>query len=210
MITRYPNLLTATLLMLAIYLSVPAEVLDKPFWRETKGIPSHPIAKLSTPPPDLKQLFETANHAKSSSSATQRNIEREQIQDALRLAQSPQAEDRRVGIEQLGAYPSSESEDALIRAFRDRDSGVREAAANSLGLWPSPGDRLVNALFVMARQKQEPQKSSALETLSSLLLSGNSDPRTRQTITRGFRQLLAGKVLNAAQRQRINEVLAGE
>lgn len=210
MITRYPNLLTGLGLMLAIYLSLPANILDEPFWPAASKVPSQTITRPTTSPPDLRQLFETASRTEPRDTATQRNIEREQIQDAMRLTQSPRAEDRRVGIEQLGAYPSSESEDALIRAFRDRDAGVREAAANSLGLWPSPGDRLVNALFVMARQKQEPQKSSALETLSSLLLSGNSDPRTRQTITRGFRQLLPGKALNAAQRQRINEVLAGD
>lgn len=210
MITRYPNLLTGLGLMLAIYLSLPAKILDEPFWPAASKVPSQIITRPTTPPPDLRQLFETASRTKPRDTATQRNIEREQIQDALRLTQSPRAEDRRVGIEQLGAYPSSESEDALIRAFRDRDAGVREAAANSLGLWSSPGDRLVNALFVMARQKEEPQKDSALETLSSFLLSGNSDPRTRQIITKGFKQLLAGKTLNAAQRQRVNEVLAVE
>jgi len=209
MIRIHPNLLTAIVLMTLVYLALPRSVIKEPVLRQPASVTAAPSAPRPaiTPPPDLRQLLATATQAEVGQNPTQQAIEQEQIREALTLVRSADPSERRIGIEQLSAYPSAAGEKALLTALQDRDAGVRQAAWNALSQLPSPSDSLVNALIDRGRKGPAMQKTAAVETLSAYLDSATLAPVSRERILKGFHRLLKDKTLSEALRESLREAL---
>lgn len=213
MIRIHPNLLTAIGLIMLVYLALPQSVLHEPVVPQ----PAAPApASLATqapaapPPANLRQLFATATQGDTGPNPTQQAIEQEQIQEALSLTRSADPGERRVGIEQLSAYPSVAGEKALMNGITDRDAGVREAAWNSLGQLPSPSDSVVRTLLDKARTGATLQRTAALDTLSAYLDSASLAPGIRQRILKGFKQQFRDRTLSESQRDILRDALGQE
>lgn len=212
MIRIHPNFLAAIGLIALIYLVLPRGVLHEPFVPQ----PVPATASLATqvpsvtPPPDLRQLFAIATQAEPGPNPTQQAIEQEQIREALKLTRSADPEDRRVGIEQLSAYPSVAGEKALMSGIKDRDAGVREAAWNSLGQLPSPSDSVVRTLLDKARSGPTAQRTAALDTLSAYLDNPTLAPDIRQLILKGFYCCIKDKNMTEIQGQIVRDALVSQ
>lgn len=212
MIRIHTNFLTAIGLITLVYLALPRSVLHEPVVPQPAPAPVSLAtqAPAVTPPPNLRQLFATATQAEPVSNPAQQAIEQEQIREALSLTRSADPEERRVGIEQLSAYPSVAGEKALMNGIKDRDTGVREAAWNSLGQLPSPSDSVVRTLLDKARTGPTAQRTAALDTLSAYLDSASLAPAIRQRILKGFKQQLRDRTLSESQRDILRDALGRE
>ena len=171
--------------------------------------PPHPAAPpLAIPQmPELRQRFTEVQAGAAQSSITQQAIEREQIDEALQLLQSKDPAQRHIGAEQLGAYPSAESEPALLKAARDPDDAVCQAAFASLGQLTHPSPKLITGLLGLVPQGRPLVAESALDTLLAYQTNtGPASPTSRQ-MTTGLKQLLRRKSLPTTQRQKVIEFL---
>ena len=180
-----------------------------PTHKATLSSPARPASPPLVAPqmPDLRQRFAEVQSGAAQSGITQQAIEREQINEALQLLQSKDPAQRRIGAEQLGAYPSAESEPALLKAARDPDDAVCQAAFASLGQLTHPSPTLISGLLGLVTQGRPLVAESALDTLLAYQTNtGPASPTSRQ-MTTGLKQLLRRKTLPPAQRQKVIEFL---
>ena len=203
MIRIHPNLLTAIGLITLVYLALPRSALHQSVMPQSAPAPVSfaTEAPTVTPPPNLRQLFATATQGDTGSNPTQQAIEQEQILEALKLTRSVDPEERRVGIEQLSAYPSVAGEKALMNGTTDRDAGVREAAWNGLGQLPSPSKNLVRSLLDKARTGSTAQRTLALDTLLVYQDSAYLAPDIRQRIIEGLKRQSKDKTLTESKKR---------
>lgn len=201
-----PNLLTALVLSATIVLALPDKVIREPIFPKAEPRPAPQAHSQLGTAPDLRQLFESASRGDPTPNRTQQVIEREQIQEALQLVRHADPAQRQIGMEQMAAYPSMESERALLKGAHDLDDSVSKAAFSSLAQLSAPSRGLITELLKMARQGQKFQADYALETLSQYLSVLASDQPARQQIHRGIRQLKLNKSLPQARQQMIVEI----
>ncbi len=83
---------------------------------------------------------------------------------------SPEAEKRRSGVEQLSAYTTPESERVLASTLlMDSDADVRKTVAQRLSRFKPPADDTVAALLTALEDDSEGVQLSALNTLQGIV-----------------------------------------
>lgn len=93
-----------------------------------------------------------------------------QIDHALQLLHSHTPKDRQIGVEQLSAYQTPETEKALrVSLVKDTSETVRAAAATSLGKFKYPGEESVLALSVALLDADKGVSAAALMALRDTL-----------------------------------------
>lgn len=137
--------------------------------------------------------------------------EAEQLAIALSHVKSTKNEERMEAAEQLGAFPSPQMEAVLTDLLvKDTHSGVRNAAALSLGSLDAPADITLNALFSALEDPDEEVRLSALSTLENYLLGLEQASPIYQKVKVGLHSKLESKAITSRIRDLIAEVLRNQ
>ena len=135
-------------------------------------------------------------------------IEKEQIAEAMTQLGSANDEERIEAVEQLGAYPSPETEATLGQLLvTDANAEVRNAAALSLGSLDAPSDATIATLMSALEDQSEDVRFSALSTLEDFMLGMEDDSPSHQRIQDGLKLKAASRTIPDDLRESINEVL---
>jgi exonuclease VII large subunit len=135
-------------------------------------------------------------------------IEREQIAAAMALLYSTNNEERIEAVEQLGAYPSPETEATLSQLLTtDTNAEVRNAAALSLGSLDTPSDSTINGLVNALADQNEDVRFSALSTLEDFMLGLEEDAPNYKKIREELKAKAAGQGVPKDTREAISEIL---
>ena len=90
----------------------------------------------------------------------------EQVSTASEWLNSPEAEQRKIGTEQLSAYPTPESEQLLANTLSsDFDPEVRRTAAQGLAAFREPSEGTSSSLLAALQDDDENVQLSAFNTL---------------------------------------------
>lgn len=134
--------------------------------------------------------------------------EKEQISTAMRQLSSTNEEERVEAVEQLGAYPSPETETILVQLLaQDSNAEVRNAAALSLGSMDEPSDGAIMTLMSALEDQSEDVRFSSLSTLEDYMLSQEEDSANYKRIREGLRQKSEAAGLAQDLRDSIKEIL---
>lgn len=134
--------------------------------------------------------------------------EKEQISTAMRQLSSTNEEERVEAVEQLGAYPSPDTETLLVQLLaQDSNTEVRNAAALSLGSMDEPSDGAIMALMSALEDQSEDVRFSSLSTLEDYMLSQEEDSPNYKRIREGLRQKSEAAGLAQDLRDSIKEIL---
>ena len=135
-------------------------------------------------------------------------IEREQIAEALSHLSSQKEEERIEAVEQLGAYPSPDTEATLSQLLTtDSNPEVRNAAALSLGSLDVPSDSTLASLLTALDDQSEDVRFSALSTLEDFMLGQDEDSQTYKRIRSGLSAKADSQSLSEDLKDSIKEVL---
>lgn len=135
-------------------------------------------------------------------------IEKEQIAEAMTQLGSSNDEERIEAVEQLGAYPSPETEATLGQLLiTDANAEVRNAAALSLGSLDDPSDATIATLMSALEDQSEDVRFSALSTLEDFMLGMEDDSPNHQRIQDGLKLKAASRTIPDDLKESINEVL---
>ena len=135
-------------------------------------------------------------------------IEREQIAEALSHLSSQKEEERIEAVEQLGAYPSPDTEATLSQLLAtDSNPEVRNAAALSLGSLDVPSDATLASLLTALDDQSEDVRFSALSTLEDFMLGQDEDSQTYKRIRSGLSAKADSQSLSEDLKDSIKEVL---
>lgn len=135
-------------------------------------------------------------------------IEKEQVAEAMTQLGSSNDEERIEAVEQLGAYPSPETEATLGQLLTtDANAEVRNAAALSLGSLDEPSDATIAALMSALEDQNEDVRFSALSTLEDFMLGLEEDAPNHQRIQDGLKLKAASRSVPEDLKESINEVL---
>jgi HEAT repeat protein len=135
-------------------------------------------------------------------------IEREQIAEALSHLNSQKEEERIEAVEQLGAYPSPDTEATLSQLLTtDSNPEVRNAAALSLGSLDVPSDATLASLLTALDDQSEDVRFSALSTLEDFMLGQDEDSQTYKRIRSGLSAKVDSQSLSEDLKDSIKEVL---
>ena len=135
-------------------------------------------------------------------------IEKEQIAEAMTQLGSSNDEERIEAVEQLGAYPSPETEATLGQLLiTDANAEVRNAAALSLGSLDDPSDATIATLMSALEDQSEDVRFSALSTLEDFMLGMEEDSPSHQRIQDGLKLKAASRTIPDDLKESINEVL---
>ncbi|MFN5745143.1 MAG: HEAT repeat domain-containing protein [Methylococcaceae bacterium] len=135
-------------------------------------------------------------------------IEREQIAAAMALLYSTNNEERIEAVEQLGAYPSPETEATLSQLLTtDTNAEVRNAAALSLGSLDTPSDSTINGLVNALADQNEDVRFSALSTLEDFMLGLEEDAPNYKKIQGELKAKAASQGVPKDTREAISEIL---
>jgi hypothetical protein len=167
----------------------------------------------SVQPPDLRALAGRlgggALPPTPEQIAEERRVEREQVADALRSLESPDAEERIGGVQQLAAYPTKEAEQRLAQALAgDKSAAVRAAAAGSLAFLKEPRPGSIKALLDALADRDAEVRSAALETLEGYLNGLDPESAAYRQVHRGLAGLAKSGRLDKATRAAVKELLA--
>ena len=135
-------------------------------------------------------------------------IEREQIAEALSHLSSQKEEERIEAVEQLGAYPSPDTEATLSQLLTtDSNPEVRNAAALSLGSLDVPSNETLASLLTALDDQSEDVRFSALSTLEDFMLGQDEDSQTYKRIRSGLSAKVDSQSLSEDLKDSIKEVL---
>jgi len=157
------------------------------------AVPPIPMEENSLPPDEM---------------ANDDQIEKEQVTEAMTQLGSSNDEERIEAVEQLGAYPSPETEATLGQLLTtDANAEVRNAAALSLGSLDEPSDATIAALMSALEDQNEDVRFSALSTLEDFMLGLEEDAPNHQRIQDGLKLKAASRSVPEDLKESINEVL---
>ncbi len=140
--------------------------------------------------------------------AAEEQLEKEQIAQALAQLNSTNDEERIEAVEQLGAYPNTETETTLTGLLTsDNNPEIRNAAALSLGSLDQPSEATVQALSQALEDQNEDVRFSALSTLEDYMLGQEDDSPGYRHIRDLLKQRAQAASLSSDLRESINEVL---
>ena len=171
-------------------------------------------APARVPIPDLRELAMGMGQAAriqatSDRSPTEQNIWQEQTDAATLELASPDPERRISGAQQLGAYPGADSSKRLVEALsRDPSADVRQAAAEAFAHWPDPSPDVIRALLKAVSDPYTEVRRSALMILETQLGSRALQPRQRQQLIGGMRQLTKLRSIDKASRKELQRILS--
>jgi hypothetical protein len=135
-------------------------------------------------------------------------LEKDQVAQAMALLNSTNDEERIEAVEQLGAYPSAETEAALAQILNtDANPEVRNAAALSLGAMDQPTDATIAALMTALEDQNEDVRFSALSTLEDFMLGQEENSPRYKQIKDGLAMKATSTGLPEDLKESINEVL---
>ena len=182
----------------------PSAVVPSPDTRLSQGaaVPT-PVQKKPTiqNTPDFMQY-------ESGSEEEETESEREEINMALAEMGSAEVERRVEAAEQLGAYPTTEAELALIQALTsDSSAEVRSAAAQSLGYVENPSDAALEGLFSALDDQIGDVRESALSALEDFLLGSDEGSERYKRVREGLRLKMESRSVAANTRRSIREIL---
>ena len=152
---------------------------------------------LPPPPPDSETTEE--DEAQS---------EKEQVDAALVQLNSSDPAQRVEAAEQLGAYPTKESEAALTQLLStDSDPEVRSAAAQNLGYVERPSDTTLDVLLKSLEDQNEEVRLSALSTLEDFLLGSDQGSKRYTKIVAELQNRTGSQTIPEDTREAIQDVL---
>ena len=135
-------------------------------------------------------------------------IEREQIAEAMAHLASQNQEERVEAVEQLGAYPSPDTEATLGQLLAaDSNPEVRNAAALSLGSLDAPTESSLSILLSALDDQSEDVRFSALSTLEDFMLAQDENSPTYDRIRSALQTKVGASGVPEELRDSINEVL---
>lgn len=138
-------------------------------------------------------------------------IEREQIQEAMKMLSSPTETERVEAVEQLGAFPNPQTEATLTQILAgDSSPDVRNAAALSLGSLEAPSPATISTLLGALKDQSEDVRYSSLSTLEDFLLSQEEDSTLYQSIRGGLEEVAKTSGLQEELQESISEVLKAQ
>ena len=141
-------------------------------------------------------------------SAEDAELEREQISAAMTQLNSSNDEERIEAVEQLGAYPTPETEATLGQLLiADANAEVRNAAALSLGSLEEPSDATIAALMSALEDQNEDVRFSALSTLEDFMLGQEEGSKNYQRIHDGLAMKANSSSMPQELRDSIKEIL---
>jgi len=155
------------------------------------------------PPPGMEE-----NLAAPEEMADDEQLEKEQVAQAMALLNSTNDEERIEAVEQLGAYPSAETEAALSQILNtDANPEVRNAAALSLGSMDEPTDATIAALMTALEDQNEDVRFSALSTLEDFMLGQEENSPNYRRIKESLAMKAGSSNIPEDLKESINEVL---
>lgn len=135
-------------------------------------------------------------------------IEQEQVNGALAQLASHDTAQRVEGAEQLGAYPTKESESALLQALQsDPEAEVRSAAAQSLGYVEKPSDQTLNGLLGAIEDQNEDVRLNAVSTLEDFLLGSEENSKRYKKILGGLKAKADSRTVPQDTRDAIRDIV---
>lgn len=181
--------------------SPPATAASAP----AEGVKSGSVQTLPSPPPPL------AMPGSEELSPEDAEVEREQIQEAMKLLSSPTETERVEAVEQLGAYPNPQTEVTLTQILAgDSSADVRNAAALSLGSLENPSPATISTLMGGLKDASEDVRYSALSTLEDFLLSQEENTPLYLNIRNGLEAMSQTGGMPEDLKESIAEVLKGQ
>ena len=161
---RKPLLLI--LVFAVLLLSITAYFWGKSkFSKAAQGKPTSALAKQVAPPP-MELLGQGIRPPTQEELADETRYNDKQVAIASEWVNSTEAEKRRIGVEQLSAFPTPESEQVLVTTLAlDTDPEVRRTAAQSLAAFKQPTENAVTGLLGALEDQDEKVQMSALNTL---------------------------------------------
>lgn len=170
-----------------------------------EGVKSGSVQTLPSPPPPL------AMPGSEELSPEDAEVEREQIQEAMKLLSSPTETERVEAVEQLGAYPNPQTEVTLTQILAgDSSADVRNAAALSLGSLENPSPATISTLMGGLKDASEDVRYSALSTLEDFLLSQEENTPLYINIRNGLEAMSQTGGMPEDLKESIAEVLKGQ
>ena len=170
-----------------------------------EGVKSGSVQTLPSPPPPL------AMPGSEELSPEDAEVEREQIQEAMKLLSSPTETERVEAVEQLGAYPNPQTEVTLTQILAgDSSADVRNAAALSLGSLENPSPATISTLMGGLKDSSEDVRYSALSTLEDFLLSQEENTPLYINIRNGLESMSQTGGMPEDLKESIAEVLKGQ
>ena len=201
------TLLISSIIVAAVFYNLESDHSeDEPTGSVTESAPSpKPEA---APSPKAPPLSMDEDSLSPDEMADDDQIEKEQVAEAMTQLGSSNDEERIEAVEQLGAYPSPETEATLGQLLTtDANAEVRNAAALSLGSLDEPSDATIAALMSALEDQNEDVRFSALSTLEDFMLGLEEDAPNHQRIQDGLKLKAASRSVPEDLKESINEVL---
>jgi HEAT repeat protein len=184
------------------------------------GSPPEPVEPRQTPKPvATKPPAAAIPHREEIMAQTQQpptdeeleeetRLDAEQVLDAAQSLKDPDPEKRIEGIEQLGAYPTPESEEQLMVSLRgDPSAEVRSAAADALGNFDRLGEPALSTLFEALKDRSEDVQASALDTLQAQIEESPAGSKQYRKLLGILKKMAGDKTLGEETRRSIREFL---
>jgi HEAT repeat protein len=193
-------LLAAAIAFITAHYSVKPTLLDA----EEDGSVS-PVAKefsggALAPPPEL--LGHAARMPTPEELEDEAHFRDLKVARASEWINSPLAEKRLSGVEQLSAYPTPESQQILASTLiLDVDPDVRKTAAQRLSRFKQPTDDTVAALLTALEDESEGVQMSALNTLQGMAARMQRASPQAKSLLASIKQIAASSRSAALTRQ---------
>ena len=199
------------LLLAAIVAANAAYYALKSDWSEREPLPAPrpaAAAPAAVVPPPMEALGHGARMPTPAELEDEARYDEARVAEAGAWLNSPQADKRAVGAEQLSAFPTASAEGILIDALRlDIDPGVRRAAAQSLSAFKQPGDKAVAALLAALEDDSEEVQAAALNTLLGVAAKRDNGSAGLKSLLGGMKNQAASRHAKPSTRQAIRAFL---
>lgn len=199
------------LLLAAAITAVTAYVFVKPGFQvpEADGSASlaEPETKMPVPPP-MELLGHAARMPTPEELEDEARFRDTQVARVAEWLNSTDAKKRLAGVEQLSAYPTSESERILASTLlMDFDAEVRKTAAQRLARFKLPAEETVAALLTVLEDENEGVQLSALNTLQGVLARTPQGSPQAKSLVASIKEIAAGRRAGALTRQAMLSLL---
>jgi hypothetical protein len=181
--------------------------------------PPPPAAKADPPPvspavrpPDLRALAAGMAGGTAAPTPEQVNEERQTVNSQVAAAGESlrhiDPAERVGGAEQLAAYPTREAEALLVEALAtDREPDVRQAAAQSLQSFKTPGGKAMAALLAALADESPAVATSALGALQAYLAGQDRNSVRHKSLMKDLRGRAKDRAVAKEVRQEISDFI---
>ncbi len=197
-------------LLVAITATGAYYFLNPEVWEpEADGSPSSVVNKTRVPvAPPMELLGHGARMPTPEELEDEAHFKDSQVARVSEWLNSPQAEKRLSGVEQLGAYATPESERILASTLlMDANAEVRRTAAQRLSRFKLPTDDTVAALLTALEDESEAVQMSALNTLQGILAKMQHGSPQATSLLASIEEIAAGRRSSVLARQAMLSLL---